>query len=68
MNERKVLTPREKALRDIAGLKESITLAFRDLATLELSADDRLAVQKGVDDLSSHLADESKNLARGHYG
>ncbi len=65
MAKRKILHAREKALRDINGLKESIAFAFRNLATLELTNEDRIAICRRIDDLTACLAAGFKKLERG---
>ena len=51
------MTERERLLRDIEGLRESIRLNFVDLAKLDLSPEDRAGIRQNSALLIKELAD-----------
>ena len=50
------MTDKEKLLRDINGLRESIALSWLDLARLKLTPQDRSAIREGIEALTTDLA------------
>jgi hypothetical protein len=58
------MTKNEKLLRDINGLKDSIRQQWRDLVTLPLTKEDRLAMREGIDSLTEELARLNAELLR----
>jgi hypothetical protein len=58
------MTPRQRALRDINGLRQSMNQMFRDLATLELTPEDRAATVRGIEALRDDLTREVERFER----
>jgi hypothetical protein len=61
------LTPMQKCERDTEGLKQSIRQMSRDLSnlTLELTAEDRAAISRGIQSLQDDLRWEREKFERG---
>jgi hypothetical protein len=59
------LTPMQKALRDIEGLRQSIRQMFGDLLTLELNPEDRAAISRSIQSLQDDLRLEQEKFERG---
>ena len=54
----------EKLLHNIKGLRQSIAVASRDLATLELPLEDRLAIREDIEALTADLNEQLEKLNR----
>jgi hypothetical protein len=57
------MTEREKLLRDIQGLRESINLNWVDLARLDLSSDERAGIRQNTELLVAELQELLKRLS-----
>jgi hypothetical protein len=51
------MTARDKIIRDIDTLKETVRLDWRDLATLNLQPSDRAAIRRHIDQCIMDLTD-----------
>jgi hypothetical protein len=60
------LTPMQKALRDIDGLRHSIRQMFGDLLTLELNREDRAAISRSIQSLQDDLRLEQERFEGGN--
>ena len=60
-----LLTPMQRAERDIEELRQSIRRVFRDLSNLTLEAHDRAAISRGIQSLQDDLRWEQKKFERG---